>query len=25
VAINEALTMVPKSGVRAEFGWKPGT
>lgn len=24
VSINEALTGVPKSGVRAEFGWKPG-
>lgn len=24
VSINEALTGVPKAGVRAEFGWKPG-
>lgn len=25
VSINEALTDVPPSGVRAEFGWKPGS
>ena len=24
IAINEALVPVPKSGVKAEFGWKPG-
>ncbi len=24
VSINEALVQVPKSAVRAEFGWKPG-
>lgn len=24
-AINEALVQVPKAGVKAEFGWKPGT
>ena len=25
VSINEALVPVPKSGVKAEFGWKPGS
>ena len=25
VSINEALTTVPKDGVKAEFGWKPGS
>lgn len=24
ISINEALVPVPKSGVKAEFGWKPG-
>ncbi len=25
VSINEALTAVPQAGVKAEFGWKPGS
>lgn len=25
VSINEALTDVPKAGIKAEFGWKPGS